>query len=176
LPKAKKRIKAVRKLAYGGIILSTLLALVYGGVTYFSIYVQQKNIQEQEIANIDLCKDEVLSLQNKAYAANNQYSKELTAEELFQTGANQDNCEKNTEKAINEARFGLNEALNRAQLRCISAAQDVYNNFVKNNHTGTSRGEDGEVLYQMPEAQWDYVDNKLKSDKDICQQEFAPQS
>lgn len=51
---------------------------------------------------------------------------------------------------------------------CLEDAQTRYNNYLKNNADYTTKGTDGETLYNMAQDKWDYIDQSLERNRDEC--------
>jgi hypothetical protein len=55
---------------------------------------------------------------------------------------------------------------------CLWAADEAYNKYLETNAYRTSTGSDGKKIYYMYQNQWDYVNGKVKADKDECYRRY----
>ena len=51
---------------------------------------------------------------------------------------------------------------------CLNKAQEAYTNYLEINANSTSLNSEGKKIYYMYQNQWDYVNGKLKADRDEC--------
>ena len=177
--KARKRINSVKKLAVGGIVLSILVGLLYGGLTAWNIQASNKQqIRAQQVkANQDEqgCAQQIIGLNNKINTLNTkfpaQYSEQF--ENLFNTNSSANDCKSGTEAAITKAKSNYDSAMFNAKTRCLKEAQETYTQYLKINETRTSTDANGQIIYYMPQTNWDYVNKVLQQDKDSCNQQYA---
>lgn len=51
---------------------------------------------------------------------------------------------------------------------CLNQADNNYNQYLELNSTRTTTDSDGQKVYYMPQHNWDYADQKKKTEKDEC--------
>ncbi len=173
--KAKKRVAAVKKLAVGGIVLSTVIALLYGGLTAWNIQTNNKQQQQAALAKANAdeqtCEQQIIQTNNKVFALNAKYPSG-NALSGFDNSSNPSDCKKGADVALSKAKTSYESAVTSAQQRCLAAANDSYNSYLKINSVSTTTGADGQPVYRMPQANWDYINKVLQQDKDNCNQQF----
>lgn len=169
--KYARRIQSVRRLAWGGIALSILIACLYGFVVYQRGNENESVQNKVQAAELDTCRQKIVQTTNKIYALYDQYpgSDPLAG---LKNGVNPDTCNSGSSAALAGAETSYENAVRAANTRCLNAANDKYNNYLKNNATSTSTGSDGQVLYRMPQTYWDYINKINQQDKDSCNQTF----
>lgn len=80
--------------------------------------------------------------------------------------------QKATEQAAQQK--SSQEAAAKAALNlCLSQADDAYTQYLQVNSTRTTTDANGEKIYYLQQAQWDYVNGKRTTDKDECYRKSA---
>lgn len=171
--KAKRRVKAVKNLAVGGIVLSSVVAVLFGSLTVWGAYVgnkEQKQAQQAKLqADEQSCEQQVIQISNKIYALNAEYTTDAT--HAFDNSLNPtDECKKGTSVALADAQTNYNNALSATKQRCFNAANDTYNKYLQLNGVYTGKDSSGQPVYRMSQVNWDYVDKQLQQNKDNCNQ------
>ncbi len=124
-----------------GLVLSLL-----AGLAYYAYYAYSANVQSQNKKR-QICKD-AIEAQGDNYF-----------EGLLPAGCS----DPKKQAEANKKNF------NKIKLdNCISQANTYCNNYLETNAYKTSTDNNGKKIYYLYQNQWDYVNNKLKSDKDEC--------
>lgn len=174
MTKAKRRIKSVKKMALGGIVLSTVLALAYSGATFASIryndQLHKQALQAKLASDEKGCEEQVIAFNNKILGLNSQYTSLLQSpfSISFDNLSNAQSCKKNTTNAISEAKTNYKDAIAAANKRCLAVADDTYNNNLKINAISSYKDASGQIIYSLSQASSARVQQSYQNDKDTC--------
>ncbi|HSX35363.1 MAG TPA: hypothetical protein VLH84_00340 [Patescibacteria group bacterium] len=172
--KAKRRIKSVKKLAFGGIVLSTIVALLYGSGAYLNARHNNQLAVQAKANAIKSCEAQVVSINNRIFSVNTKYqAANASILDSFQNEGNTSDCKKNTSSAVSTAQAGYNTAVNAANARCISAATDAFNNTEKINAISTTTDSSGQTIYHFSTvAILTQMQEQFNTDKANCNSQF----
>ncbi len=136
--KNKNKKRTIVTVATIGIILS-----LFAGLSYFiySSSVQNQNKKEKA------CRDAIEAQGDNYYQA------------LLPAGCSDPKKQaESSKKAFNKVSLDL----------CLNKAQEGYNKYLEINAYKTSIDSEGKKIYYMYQNQWDYINGKLKADKEEC--------
>src|SRR5581483_10290304 len=176
--KAQRRIQSVKRMAFGGILLSTIVALLYGGGTYLNIrhnnQVDKAAAAAKVAAAEKSCEDYVISINNKIFTLNGKYPPSGNAfANTFSFTTDSSSCKKDADGTRAKADSNLASAETAAGARCQSAAQDAYNNNLKLNGTPTgAKDANGQPVYSLSQANSARIQEQYQSDQNSCKTEF----
>ncbi len=172
--KALRRIRGVRKMAYGGLSLSFAVAVIYGSTTYITINNNNKALAEEAknklARDISECKEKIRNLNSKIHEYNSQFTtpKNVAYASFSDNITGEVECEKDNAGAISSAKAAYNRALTAVNTRCLDSADQNNERLLIANATSTRKDANGQTIYTSSQANMDRIQQIYQSDKDSC--------
>lgn len=178
-PKISRRIKSVKKLAVGGIMLSVIIGVLYGVATAYTVQhnsnAQLQMVQAKASDEERSCEQQIIAINNKANDLNQRYTtaKNGPAPYLGEFATNPDKCKSGTASAVSTATTSYQSDVMATKARCLEVANETYNHNLQINAVSQTTDSNGQILYRLTQADTIRIPKLYEQDKDACNVAFA---
>jgi len=172
--KQKSNYETIKRIAIGGIIVSTISATTYGLIVYNNLNSNSKKELLEASTSEKSCEEQIIAYNNNVIILNSKYTKPKTrpVPSFDENITNIDGCKRNINSAILTAKTNYNRALNATNERCIDQAEQNYNKSLRMNANSSHLDSSGQTIYNLSQSNISRIQQQYQSEKDSCVAEF----